>query len=148
MGTYTQIIYQIVFSTKYRDPVMIKKNRDELYGYISGIIRNKKCVVYKINGVEDHLHILTDLHPSIALADLIKDIKIASSKYIKEKNLFPGFIGWQSGYGAFTYSADRKKILINYIKNQEVHHLKKSYHDESVELLREHAIDYEENYLF
>ena len=84
---------------------MIKKNRDELYGYISGIIRNKKCVVYKINGVEDHLHILTDLHPSIALADLIKDIKIASSNYIKEKNLFPGFIGWQSGYGAFLFSA-------------------------------------------
>ena len=109
MGTYTQIIYQIVFSTKYRDPVMIKKNRDKLYGYISGIIRNKKCVVYKINGVEDHLHILTDLHPSIALADLIKDIKIASSKYIKEKNLFPGFIGWQNGYGALPIQPTEKK---------------------------------------
>ncbi len=127
---------------------MVKENRDELYRYISGIIGNKKCIVYKINGVDDHIHILTDLHPAITLADLVKDIKIASSKYIKEKNLFPDFKGWQSGYGAFTYSIDRINILMNYVTNQEEHHDKISFHDESIEMLREHVIDYDENYFF
>ena len=102
MGTYTQILYQIIFSTKYREPVMIKANRVELFKYITGILENKKCKLYQINGVEDHLHILTHIHPSVSLSDLVKDIKVASSIFIKEKKLFPGFIGWQVGYGAFT----------------------------------------------
>ena len=100
-----------------------------------------------MNGVEDHLHILTHLHPSVALADLIKDIKLASSKHIKEKNTFPDFSGWQDGYGAFTYSIDRKDILINYIKNQEEHHRIKTFREEYIELLKEHGVEFEEKYL-
>ncbi len=100
-----------------------------------------------MNGVEDHIHILTHLHPSIALSDLIKDIKLASSKFIKEQNIFPDFKGWQDGYGAFTYSIDRKDILINYIKNQEEHHRVKSFREEYIVLLRENGIEFEEKYL-
>ena len=119
MSTYTQILYQIVFSTKNRERTLIAKYRKELFQYIWGILQNKKCHLYQVNGVEDHLHILTHLHPSVSLADLITDIKLASSKFIKEKNIFPNFNGWQDGYRAFTYSPDRKDILIAYIKNQE-----------------------------
>ncbi len=126
---------------------MIASNRPDLFKYIAGILANKKCHVYQINGVEDHLHILTHLHPSIALADLIKDVKLASTKFIKENNLFPQFSGWQDGYGAFTYSIDRKEILIGYIKNQEEHHKTKTFRDEYVDLLREHGVEYDEKYL-
>lgn len=147
MSTYTQILYQIVFSTKYREPVMTAKDRPELFKYIAGILENKKCHLYQINGVEDHLHILTHLHPSVALADLVKDIKLASNVYIKEKGLFPGFNGWQDGYGAFTYSGDRRDILINYVKNQETHHRGKTFRDEYIELLCEHGVSYDEKYL-
>jgi len=100
-----------------------------------------------MNGVEDHLHILTHLHTSVALADLIKDIKLASSKFIKEKTIFPDFNGWQDGYGAFTYSIDRKDILINYIKNQEEHHRVKTFREEYIELLQEHGVEFDEKYL-
>lgn len=81
--------------------------------------------MYQINGIENHTHILTHLHPSIALAELVKDIKVSSNLFIKEKNLFPNFVGWQIGYSAFSYSIDRKDILTNYIRNQEEHHRKK-----------------------
>lgn len=148
MSTYTQILYQIVFSTKNRMPVMRKEKRDELFKYISGILENKKCHLYQLNGVEDHLHILTHLHPSVALSDLVKDIKIASSIFIKENNLFPGFTGWQVGYGAFTYSNEAKVRLIRYIKNQEEHHRKKNFREEYIGLLKEHDIPFEEKYLF
>ena len=122
MSTYTQIIYQIVFSTKNREKVLEKNNRPELFKYIWGILNKKQCHLYRINGVEDHIHIVTHLHPSIALADIVKDIKVSSALFIKEKKLFEGFTSWQSGYGAFTYSVDAKESLIDYVKNQEEHH--------------------------
>lgn len=147
MSTYTQILYQIVFSTKDRTTTLTKPNRIDLFKYVAGILENKKCHLYQLNGVEDHIHILTHLHPSVALSDLVKDIKLASTKFIKEKGLFPQFSGWQDGYGAFTYSIDRKEILINYIKNQEEHHRTKTFRDEYIDLLKEHGVQFEEKYL-
>lgn len=147
MSTYTQILYQIVFGTKNREPVLTHDNRSQLFKYIGGILQNKKCHLYRINGVEDHLHILTHLHPSIALSDLVKDIKVASSGFIKENNLFKHFTGWQEGYGAFTYSISEKDRLIEYVKNQEEHHKRFSFVDEFIQLLKEHAVDFDEKYL-
>ena len=147
MTTYTQIIYQIVFITKRREKVLSKKNREELYKYIAGILKSKQCHLYRINGVEDHLHIVTHLHPSLSLSSLVKDIKVASALYIKENKLFEKFNGWQNGYGAFTYHINQKERLIAYVINQEEHHRKKSFLEEYVELLKESGIDYDERYL-
>jgi REP element-mobilizing transposase RayT len=145
--SYKQIYYQIVFGTKERKPAITEAHCEELYKYIWGIIKNKNCHLYRINGVEDHIHIFSDLHPSIALADYIKDIKIASSIWMKDSRLFPGFKGWQEGYGAFTYSNKEKDILINYVKNQKIHHKKENFHNEFKRLLEEHGIDFDERYL-
>jgi len=100
MSTYTQILYQIVFSTKNREKALIKVNREKLNRYIWGILNNKKCVLYRINGVEDHIHLATHIHPTIAVSSLIKDIKVSSSIWMKEQGLFPAFTAWQKGYGA------------------------------------------------
>jgi REP element-mobilizing transposase RayT len=148
MSTYTQILYQIVFSTKGRENVLLRENRERLYKYIWGVLKNKKCHLYRIGGIENHIHIVTSLHPSIALADLIKEIKVASSGMIKEEKLFPLFRSWQIGYGAFTYSIDAKNNLIEYVKNQESHHKKESFVEEYKRLLKEVDIDFDEKYLF
>ncbi|MEO6132744.1 MAG: transposase [Saprospiraceae bacterium] len=148
MSTYTQIIYQIVFSTKDRIPCMSKDTREEVYKYIVGILKNKKCHPFQINGVEDHIHILTKIHPTIAPAFLIKDIKINSNGVIKNKKLFPDFPGWQDGYGAFTYSNNALPNLIQYVQNQERHHKTISFKEELMALLAEHGIEYDEKYLF
>ena len=147
MSTYTQILYQIVFGTKYREKVLLKDGRDELFKYITDLIKNKNCHLYIINGVENHIHIVTHLHPTVSLSSLVKDIKLASSIYIKENNLFKDFINWQEGYGAFTYSIKEKDRLIEYVKNQEEHHRKKSFREEYVKLLGEHGIEFDEKYL-
>jgi REP element-mobilizing transposase RayT len=147
MGTYTQILYQIVFSTKYREPVMEKDNRPLLFKYVWGILKEKDCHLYRINGVEDHLHIVTHVHQTIAIASLVKDIKLASSEYIKLNSLFKHFNGWQEGYGAFTYSIKEKQRLIEYVKNQEEHHKKVTFRDEYIALLKEHQIQFDEKYL-
>ena len=125
---------------------MIKKDRPELFQYISGVLNKKDCHLYRINGVEDHLHIITDLHPSVALASLVKDIKLSATTLIKENGIFPDFGGWQDGYGAFTYHIEAKHNLIEYVKNQEEHHRIKTYEEEYRELLKEHKIEFDEKY--
>ena len=147
MSTYTQILYQIVFSTKNREHTLSENRRDLLFKYITGILKNKKCHLYQIGGVADHIHIVTHLHPMIALSTLVKDIKMASTEYIKEEKLFPNFSGWQEGYGAFTYSIKEKDRLIQYVINQESHHHKKSFREEYIEFLNEHEIEFDEKYL-
>jgi REP element-mobilizing transposase RayT len=147
MSTYTQILYQIVFSTSQRLPCLNKENRHEFFKYISGIIKNNKSHLYRINGAEDHLHIVTPLHPTVALSDLVKDIKVASSIKIKETGWFKNFPGWQDGYGGFTYSIKEKDRLIEYVKNQEEHHKKISFRDEFIDLLNEHGIEFDVKYL-
>ena len=147
MSTHTQILYQIVFSTKQREPVLEKESRPELFKYTWGILNKSNCHLYRINGVEDHLHIVTHLHPSVSLADLVKNIKIASSGFIKENGIFKNFNHWQDGYGAFTYSVKEKNSLIEYVKTQEEHHKIVSFRDEYIELLREHEIEFDEKYL-
>ena len=148
MSTYTQLIYQIVFSTKNRQPVLQKEKRDDLFKYIWGIMKNKKCHLYRINGVKDHLHIVTHIHPTLTVSGLVKDIKVSSGNFIKRENLFAGFEVWQSGYAAFTYKVDAVDNLIEYVKNQEEHHKKVSYRQELINLLNEHKIEFDDRYLF
>jgi putative transposase len=148
MGTYTQIIYQIVFSTYSRENTLISERRPELNKYIWGILENKNCHPYQVNGVSDHLHIITHLHPMVSLASLVKDIKLGTSEWIKRNSVFPGFQGWQEGYGGFTYSYNQKDALIHYVKNQEVHHKMKTSREEFIDLLFEHGISFEEKFLW
>ena len=147
MSTYTQILYQIVFSTKERKPVLLKENRPLLFRYIYGVLRNKNCHLYRINGIEDHIHIIISLHTSVSLSSLVKDIKISSSLFLKENNLFPGFSGWQEGYGAFTYSYEEVNKLIEYVKNQEEHHKNITFREEFIAMLNEHQITFDSKYL-
>lgn len=146
MSTYTKILYHIVFTTKNRKRILEKENRVELFKYIWGLLQNKSCHLYQINGIEDHIHIITHIHPSISISSLVKDIKVASSKYIKDQHLFRHFEGWQDGYGAFTYSSKELKTLIQYVQNQEMHHKKRSFKEEYLQILMEHGIEPDPRY--
>jgi len=147
MSTYTQIFFHIVFSTKNRENVLISNNRERLLKYIWGIIKNQKSHLYRVNAVEDHLHILTHIHPTICLSDFVKTIKTSSTKWIKEEHIFPSFTNWQDGYGAFTCSINEKDKIIEYIKAQEEHHKKVSFMNEFKLLLENAGIEYDEKYL-
>ncbi|KAA9349319.1 IS200/IS605 family transposase [Larkinella humicola] len=142
--SYRQILYQIVFGTKYRKPTINEIHCTELYRYVWGIVKSKNCQLFRINGVEDHIHILSDLHPTVALADLVKDIKAGSSRWMKESGLFPEFEGWADGYGAFTYSIRERDKIIRYIKKQKEHHKKVPFMEEYRSLLEENGLRYEE----
>jgi REP element-mobilizing transposase RayT len=147
MSTYTQIYYHIVFSTKARARVLTEVKREALFRYTWGILKNDKSHLYRINGIEDHVHILASLHPTVCLADLVKDIKTGTSKWIKENSVFPEFTHWQDGYSAFTVSHSDRDSVIEYIKNQEEHHRRMPFRDELRQLLAKYGIEFDEKYL-
>jgi len=139
--SYTKILYHIVLRTKKSEMTISQVNVSSLYKYIWGIIKNKHGKLYRINGTENHIHILSDLHSSISLADYIKSIKVASSLWMKHSGDFPLFCGWSEGYAAFTYSIKEKDTIISYIKNQQKHHLSVNTADEMKRLLKEHDLE-------
>ena len=148
MSAYRQILYHIVFRTKASEKTINQEHSINLNKYIWGVIKNKQCHLYRINSMEEHIHILSDLHPSVSLADFIKDIKVSSSKWIKESGLFPNFRGWGIKYCALTYSFKERNILINYVKNQQEHHKKESFQEEIKRLFKEEGIELEENWFW
>jgi len=135
-----------VFRTQDSQPALKRDNTDNLYAYITGIIKNKNSHLYRINGVENHLHILTDIHPSVSLADFVREIKVSTSIWMKESGLFPSFKGWAEGYGAFTCSYNDMGKLIEYVKDQQEHHSKKTFGEEYRRLLLESGIRIDEKY--
>jgi len=147
MSTHTAISYHIVFSTKNRTPVLKRDRREDLFRYIWGIIKNRHGHLYRINGVEDHLHILSSLHPTVSLADFVKDIKTGSALWIKENSVFREFSHWQEGYAAFTCCKHDLDDLIEYIKGQEEHHRKTTFEEEYRKLLLEAGIQFDERYM-
>ena len=122
-------------------------HREDLFRYIWGIVKNRHSHLYRVNGVEDHVHILTSLHPTMNLADFVKEIKTGTSLWIKEKSVFPSFSHWQDGYGAFTHSTGEIDALIEYIKGQAEHHRRTTFAEEYRKLLVEAGIEFDERYI-
>jgi putative transposase len=149
MSTYTQILYQVVFGSKKCTPFLTKDNQEELFRYIAGILRNKKCFPYIIGGYYNHVHLIFCLYRSLALSDLVREVKKASEDMmLKTKGKFLRFPGWQVGYGAFTYSIGSKDSLIGYVENQAEHHRRITFKEELIYFLKEFGVDYNEKYLF
>ena len=147
-NTYTQLYFHIVFAVKGRSNYISEQWKDELYKYISGIIANKDQKLMIVNGVPNHIHLLIGTKPNCNLSDLIRDIKANSSKWINEKKFTNFHFEWQTGFGAFTVSQSGVPNVIEYIKNQEEHHRKKTFKEEYVEFLKAYQIDFKDEYLF
>jgi putative transposase len=146
--TFTQLYVQIVFAVKYRQKLLQKEWRQHVFKYMSGIIKAKGHKPIIVNGVEDHVHILVGLNPTMTIADLARDIKNNSTNFINDNKLTPTKFSWQRGYGAFSYADSEVKNVFNYIANQEQHHQKQSFQIEYENLLKEFDIPYNPKYLF
>jgi len=147
-NTYTQIHIQAVFAVQNRDCIIHSNWKDELHKYIAGIVDNNNHKLLSINGMPDHIHILFGLRPSQSLSDLMQDIKCSSSKWINEKGFVKGKFSWQEGYGAFLYSKSDVPNIIQYIVNQTVHHKKKTFIKEYLEMLKEFEINFDDRFVF
>lgn len=142
------ILLHIVFSTKERKLWIDEVNEPELHAYICGICQNLDCPVIKINGVEDHIHVLLSLSRTIAVSKLIAEIKSNSSRWIKTKDSRFHEFSWQGGYGAFSVSRPQINGVIKYIENQKEHHKTQNFKEEYLTMLKSAQIQYDEKYLW
>ena len=146
--TYTQIYIHIIFAVKGRRNLISSSWKNELYKYITGIITNEAQKLIAINGMPDHIHLLVGLKPTIALSNLVRDIKANSSRFVNEKSWIKGKFEWQHGFGAFSYSHSQLDTIINYINNQEEHHKKKTFKEEYISFLQHFHIEFKTEYIF
>ena len=147
-NTYTQIYIQIVFAVQGRQSLIQAERNDELQKYITGIVTNQGQKLIAINNMPDHMHILIGQKPTMALSDLVRDIKAGSSGFINERRWVAGRFSWQEGFGAFSYVHSQLGAVIRYIQNQQQHHRRRSFAEEYEQLLERFNIPHDERYVF
>ena len=138
--SYTNLLSHIVFATKDRRPLIDDEFQPRLYDYLGGTIRGLKSTALEIGGVDDHLHILAKLPPTIAVSDFLEKLKTNTSKWAK--SVRRGF-GWQEGYSAFSVSESQADRVRLYIQNQGKHHARLSFREELIALLEAHGVEYD-----
>jgi len=143
------VLVHLVFSTKEREPFLRDLGlREELHRYLGGISKKLDCPPVMIGGTDDHVHILARQGRTISLADWIKELKRASSVWIKTKAPGMESFRWQAGYGASSVSQSQCKAVELYIANQEEHHRTRTFQDEFRMFLKRHKIEYDERYVW
>ncbi len=147
-NTYTQIYIQVVFAVQGRQSLIHNNRKEELYKYMTGIVRKQGQKLIAINGVSDHAHLLIGLKPDMALSDLVREIKASSSKFINENGWVKGRFQWQEGFGGFSYGHSQLDSVIRYIGRQEQHHRSRTFKSEYMTLLRKFDIAFSERYVF
>jgi REP element-mobilizing transposase RayT len=147
-NTFTQLNVQTVFAVLGRENILIPGFRNQLFEYISGILKNCKQYPLAVNGYKDHVHIFFELNPISSLSDVLEIVKANSSKWINSNRFIPGKFEWQRGYSGFTYSRSQRDRVIRYIMNQEKHHGNKTFKEEYLEILKKFEIEYDEHYIF
>jgi putative transposase len=133
---------------KGRENLLQKPWREEVFRYIAGIIKGKNQKPIIVNGVSDHVHVFVGIKPSMAISDLVRDIKNNSSNFINGQKLVKGRFSWQEGYGVFSYGHSQVERVYQYIANQEAHHHKTTFKEEYIEFLNKFEIEHNEKYLF
>ena len=146
-STHLSLHYHVVFSTKNRVPTIAEAWRGRLHAYLGCVVRNVEGVPEAIGGVADHVHLLIGLRATARLADVVRDVKAVSSRWVHDETGVREF-SWQEGYGAFTVSASQRDMVREYIAKQEEHHRQRTFQEEYVELLKRSGVEYDDRYLW
>ncbi|MDQ0291873.1 IS200/IS605 family transposase [Oligosphaera ethanolica] len=144
----SNILLHLIFSTKDRQPWLVNDLRCKAHALLAGTVRQRDCEAYRVGGTEDHVHMAILLARTIAVADLVQDIKISSSRWLKRQDPSLKVFAWQNGYGIFSIGVSQKEVLQHYIDGQMEHHRTHTFQDEYRAFLRKHGIKYDEKYVW
>jgi REP element-mobilizing transposase RayT len=144
-----QVYLHLVFSTKNRAALLQDKAlREKLHAYLAGTCKNLDSSALRVGGVEDHVHILCRLSKTLSIAELVRELKRESSRWIKSEARALSRFAWQGGYGAFSVSPSHVEPLKKYIADQERHHRRETFQDEFHRLLRKYGLECDERYVW
>jgi putative transposase len=147
-NTYSEICIQIVFAVEGRQNLIRKENKEELHKYMTGIVTERGQKLLAVHCMPDHTHLLVGLRPSIALSDLVRDVKNGSTNFVNGRKWVVGRFSWQEGFGGFSYGHSQLTGIITYVRDQERHHAKRTFREEYVRFLKRYEIDHDERYIF
>ncbi len=139
----------LIFSTKDRYPFLSDELvQADMHAYLATVLRNHDCETLIVGGVEDHVHALLALSRNYSIADIVKEIKIASSRWVKEKSRTLRMFSWQRGYGAFSVSQSHLVQVTRYIERQKEHHQRVTFQTEYRSFLKRYNVEYDERYVW
>jgi REP element-mobilizing transposase RayT len=141
-------LIHLVFSTTNRQPILTEAVRDPLCAYASAVLRDLDSHVIAINAWRDHAHILFELSKNHSLAQVVMEVKRATSKWIKTQGTEFAKFHWQSGYGAFSIGRSGVEEVKTYIANQAKHHRAKSFEEEFRSFLKRYQVEFDERYVW
>ena len=144
--TYSNLLHHIVFSTKNRAPLIAKPIRPELFAYLGALVKELKGIPLIINGTDDHIHMLISLPPTVSPSDAMRFIKSNSSRWMSERTKID--FGWQKGFGIFSVSRSGVSAVMEYIRDQEIHHAESDFRKEFIAMLDKNGVEFEEKYLW
>ena len=147
-NTYSQIYIQIVFAVQARQYLIQRQNKERLHKYVTGVVIQRGQKLLAVHCMPDHTHLVLGLKPSIALSDLVRDVKNASANFINNERWVLGRFSWQEGFGAFSYGHSQLTRIIRYVRDQEKHHQRVSFRNEYLQFLRKFEIDHDERFIF
>lgn len=146
-STHLSLHYHLVFSTKDRAATISDAWRPRLHAFLGGVVNQLDGMPQKNGGVSDHVHLLVGLKATHCLADVLREVKSVSSRWVHEE-IGIKYFSWQEGYGAFTVSSTQVGVLVDYIARQDEHHRTKSFQDEYREFLERVGVKYDERFLW
>jgi REP-associated tyrosine transposase len=144
----SKVIVHIAFSTKNREPFLDLDVRPRMHAYLATICRDLGAELVRVGGVADHVHVVVTLPRTVSQAQLVEQMKKASSKWIKQLDPRYRPFSWQRGYAAFSVSPSQLEAVLQYIEAQQEHHRTHTFQEEYRELLRRHGIDFDERYVW
>ncbi|MGC3991888.1 MAG: IS200/IS605 family transposase [Chthoniobacteraceae bacterium] len=145
-STLLSLHYHVIFSTKDRTASIRPEWQTRLHAFLGGAIKTAEGVPENVGGTNDHVHLLLGLRATHCLAEVVRDLKAASSRWVHDEIGLRDF-AWQEGYGAFTVSASQRAVVSDYIARQEEHHRRRTFQEEYRELLERSGVKYDERYL-
>ena len=143
--TYSQNVLHVIFSTKDRQKIISPEFQPRLWAFVAGVCRKLEILVRAIGGVEDHMHLLLQVPPTLPVAKAVLTIKSNSSRWADEQG---HKFAWQQGYGAFSVSSSNVPAVVQYIRNQQTHHKKRGFEEEFVALLKKHGVAFDPKFVF
>jgi putative transposase len=138
--TYAQNVMHVVFSTRHRHKAISEEFQPRMWAYVAGICKKHEILVHAVGGMEDHIHLLIQVPPTLALAKAVLTIKSNSSRWANEEG---HRFGWQQGYAAFSVSASLVPVVVRYIQNQGAHHRKMTFDAEFLAMLNKHGVEFD-----
>jgi REP element-mobilizing transposase RayT len=118
--SYWRLYYHFVWATKKRLPLITLEVETILFGYLIGKAHDMRAIVHAVGGIEDHVHLVTSVRPSVALSDFAARLKGSSSHHLNE--ILKDAFAWQAGYGVVSFGEKQLEWVVRYVNNQKQHH--------------------------